>query len=332
MLLLVIACLIKAKMNSYELSDMSIWQCRSDATFGDFFCHNVISCNVLQEELEQKSFALVGFSSDLGVQRNFGRIGAKSAPNIIRRFMSRLAIPYIDSCYDCGNVVVDNNSLLSGQKMLACIVSSIVKSGIVPIVLGGGHETAYGHYLGLMSAIDEDIAILNFDAHFDLRTPGFNDEGNSGTSFRQIYNACQKSERNFNYYCVGIQQRANVKSLYDFAAESKCVFIEAQEFNSNPQTAYNLIEAIIAKHKHVYVTICLDVFHYSFAPGVSAPQPLGINPYQIIGLLHLLRNSRKVRALDIVELNPLFDIDNHTARLAASLVGEFYYPSSSTNN
>ena len=55
------------------------------------------------------------------------------------------------------------------------------------IVIGGGHETAWGHFQGLAHP-NKDIAILNFDAHFDLR-PLINGQlGSSGTPFRQIHN------------------------------------------------------------------------------------------------------------------------------------------------
>lgn len=311
-------------MNHYELTSLNLWQCRSDARFGDYFCHNVSICDVTNDNLQNKDFAILGFASDLGVERNFGRIGASLGPDAIRKCLSRITIPQIKPCYDAGNVVVDrSDSLLGAQMLLAQYVTKIIKSGSTPIVLGGGHETAYGHYLGQLDALNEDIAILNFDAHFDLRTVNEDNEGTSGTPFRQIYNVCKERGRQFNYYCIGIQPHANVNSLYEFARQTRTTYLEAKDVNT--RTLQALIKTILVKHKYVYLTVCLDVFHYSYAPGVSAPQALGISPHIVIEALKQLQLSNQVVSMDIVELNPELDIDNHTARLAANLIAEFYY-------
>ena len=57
---------------------------------------------------------------------------------------------------------------------------------MTPIIFGGGHETAYGHYLGVRKYIGEDasLGIINIDAHFDLRP--YDEQPSSGTMFKQI--------------------------------------------------------------------------------------------------------------------------------------------------
>jgi formiminoglutamase len=60
------------------------------------------------------------------------------------------------------------------QKSLEKAVEKILDFDLFPLVLGGGHEIALGHYNGLLnSKLKEDqnpkIGIINFDAHFDLR-------------------------------------------------------------------------------------------------------------------------------------------------------------------
>ena len=77
----------------------------------------------------------------------------------------------------------------------------------------------------------------------------------------------------------------------------------------------------------LYVTICLDAFPAYLAPGVSAPSALGISPQFVIAILHWLRKSQEKfnyswRLSDVAEMNPLFDIDNRTAKLAARLIFE----------
>ena len=65
---------------------------------------------------------------------------------------------------------------------------------------------------------------------------------------------------------------------------------------------------------------CLDVFDQSFAPGVSAPQAFGLNPWQVWQLIKPIVLSNKIISLDIAELAPPLDIDNRTARLAGEII------------
>ena len=70
----------------------------------------------------------------------------------------------------------------------------------------------------------------------------------------------------------------------------------------------------------LYVSICLDVLPAAVAPGVSAPAGFGMPLAVLESLLKYLKQSGKVRYTDIVELNPKFDIDQRTAKVAARLV------------
>ena len=124
----------------------------------------------------------VGFPSDEGVRRNQGRIGAAGGPEALRRALGSLTDPGVP-LRDAGDVPVGED-LEAGQKRLGAVVAAVLATGDLPIVLGGGHEVAYGSYLGWSSmAGAEHWGVVNLDAHFDLR-----DEpcSTSGTPFRQI--------------------------------------------------------------------------------------------------------------------------------------------------
>jgi len=68
------------------------------------------------------------------------------------------------------------------------------------------------------------------------------------------------------------------------------------------------------------VTIDLDGFSSAYAPGVSASSPMGFSPEVVLESLELIFASKKMISIDIAEMNPKYDIDNRTAKLAASLV------------
>src|SRR5262249_27211962 len=131
---------------------------------------------------------LVGFACDEGVRRNGGRVGAKDGPRAIRKALANMAWHQEHPVYDSGDVLCVGEDLEGAQERLAEAVAALIRAGHRPLVLGGGHETAWGTFCGIMaSQPDQTLAIVNIDAHFDLRSA---DRPNSGTPFRQIADWC----------------------------------------------------------------------------------------------------------------------------------------------
>jgi len=315
---------MRASESLYTPGNIKLWSGRTDAKDYEYFFQIIRFLNLndtSDTQLFKSGYAMLGFMCDEGVKRNFGRLGAKDGPQAFREALARMPIHKDILLYDTGNVICENGDLESAQIELGERVCQILQLGLIPLVIGGGHETAFGHYQGITKCFD-DVAILNFDAHFDLRELVDNDKGSSGTPFRQINNMLKAQNKEFNYYCAGIQPMANTKTLFEYAKKNRVSYLLAEDIKRNP---YDLswIENILNKHKQIYVTICLDVFNAAVAPGVSAPQPLGIDPAYVIEALKSIKKSRCLVSLDIVELAPPYDIFNCTARLAASLF--FHY-------
>ncbi|NBX84261.1 MAG: formimidoylglutamase [Gammaproteobacteria bacterium] len=314
-------------MERYYNPDISkdTWCGRKDANENEYI-YQLIQCKSLNDDESLLSgYGLLGFNSDTGIERNQGRRGAALGPQFFRQCFGKITAPHAIPLFDFGNIQVLNDNLEEAQVCLGEKIHQILKTHIFPIVIGGGHETAWGHYQGIKSHFpNDDIAILNFDAHFDLRPLMPKQLGTSGTPFRQIYHFLNEKEQTFHYYCAGIQPLANTKSLFDFAHQHHVQYQFAHEINTNPLDL-SFIRNIIQKHSKIYVTICLDVFSASIAPGVSAPQALGIQPTFVIEALKIIKQSQKAVSLDIVELSPPLDINNHTAKLAASLVAGYIF-------
>lgn len=274
---------------------------------------------------QKNTFALLGFCCDEGVRRNFGRTGAAEGPDAFRKSFAKLPVhdPTL-TFYDAGDVMCNNGNLEDAQNALAQIVSQLLSHNITPIVIGGGHEVAWGHYQGIEQEIgDTKLGIVNFDAHFDMRQLIDGKLGSSGTPFLQIAYSFEHHKKPFDYNCIGIQKTANINELFQTAQNQNVHTILAEDLHQgNPKIFFHFIDKIIERCGKIYVSICLDVFAAAFAPGVSAVQPLGISPWHMIPLLRRLVNSGKVISYDIVELNPKYDINEQTAKLAANLVHE----------
>jgi formiminoglutamase len=313
-------------MNFYSPPDMlNNWQCRQDAHPDEYIAQIILPLNLIKHHrLPTQAYGILGFASDAGVIKNFGRAGAKEGPNAIR--LSFGSMPYHGQflIHDAGNIEhFKVDELENAQLALAEAIFKLLELQQFPIVLGGGHETAFGHYQGLYQFYQKNIAIINFDAHFDLRAISSSSHpSTSGTPFRQIHQFLQTQHQVFHYYCIGIQPHANSKQLFDYANHNQFEYLLADTIHHAPND-FDLIKKAMAQHDLIYVSICLDVFAAHIAPGVSAPQALGLHAQYVIDALKLLKQSGKVIALDIVELNPNYDIDKHTAKLAANLLMTF---------
>lgn len=73
--------------------------------------------------------------------------------------------------YDAGNILCDEISMEEGQRLLGLVVEKLLEMKMFPIVLGGGHETTFGHFQGQMADLKKenhplDMGIINFDSTF----------------------------------------------------------------------------------------------------------------------------------------------------------------------
>ena len=159
--------------------------------------------------------AIIGFESEEGVRRNKGQLGAAKAPNALRSELAKLPwkFPVSKRLVDVGNIQYMDTDLEKAQQQLGDTIAKALEKKMTPIILGGGHETAYGHYLGVRKSIGEDasLGIINIDAHFDLRS--YDEQPSSGTMFKQILEHDEKS----SYFVVGIQRYGNTQELFDTA-------------------------------------------------------------------------------------------------------------------
>lgn len=313
----------------YQPPKQELWQGRMDSFPGERF-FQIIQCldatKVNRVPLgSQMAFGLVGFCCDAGVRRNLGRPGAAQGPAAFRTALAKQPLSSAAiQIYDLGDIVCHDDDLENAQNSLAELVALLISNNIQPIVIGGGHETAWGHYQGLIKANPTlDVGIINFDAHFDLRPLLECGKGSSGTPFQQIALDCQTRQRNFSYFCLGIQQLANTKSLFATAKELKVNYISAETMHLQPITNYlPLLDQFIRAHQAIYLSICLDVFANCVAPGVSAPQALGLFPWQVIPIIRHIVQTKKMIGFDIVELSPPLDQNGMTAQLAANLAAD----------
>jgi len=325
-----------------------LWQGRTDSedgSSGKRFHHMVklVEQNKASEQ-DACGITLLGFCCDQGVRRNKGRTGAFHGPDLIRQALANSAWHHQSdsgkaALYDAGNIFCHATNLEESQQALAEQIKSALNKNHKVIVLGGGHEIAWGSFQGLAAHLQEanigsskigpKIGIVNFDAHFDLR-PYSKDSlqypSSSGTPFRQIADFCRDQGWAFNYACLGVCRASNTQALFSCADSLKVFYREDNQLASHlMEKRITELTQFIAAVDYLYLTIDLDVFSAGIAPGVSAPAARGLSYETVERLLQPIFKARdnngkaKLLLADLAEYNPEFDIDKQTARLAARL-------------
>lgn len=315
---------MRPNLKNYEPCPSNLWQGRKDSLPNERYFQQVKRVDLTQESLPNniRDTAIIGFCSDEGIKRNEGRVGAFSGPIHLRQQLGKLACQSKQHFLDVGNVLCNDSDLEQAQAQLATIVNYCHTQGAKTLVLGGGHEVAWGHFNGLTKQYPK-LGIINFDAHFDLRPILPNQQGTSGTPFWQIAQHCKAANKPFNYCCLGIQALANTATLFNNAHDFGVSYLTVDQINEiNLVEQYAFLDNFLQNQEAIYLSVCIDVFNEAVAPGVSAPQALGLFPWQAIPLLKYILQTGKVVSIDIAELSPPFDREQQTARLGAMLLAK----------
>ncbi|MBI9064027.1 MAG: formimidoylglutamase [Marinilabiliaceae bacterium] len=319
----------------YKTVGKEIWTGRVDSTedMDAFRWHQIIRSIDLREmealsiDPAKLNVCFLGFCCDEGVIRNLGRPGARKGPRTIRRELANWPVNFLPEAqlYDAGNIVCGDKNLEAAQQELANAVQMILEAGLFPILLGGGHEIALGHFNGIKQHFDatgqlnQAPGIINFDAHLDLRP--FDNGGSSGTMFNQIHSICKAEDRPYSYLCIGPQTYSNTRSLFKRADDMGAKYILAKDIKQEcyPEVLSDLYQ-FINHQEDLYLTLCTDVLNAAHAPGVSAVQPFGLDPEMVLSMMKQIIRTGKVRSIDIAEVSPRFDSDNQTAKLVAVFI------------
>jgi formimidoylglutamase len=274
---------------------------------------------------------LLGLPTDEGIIRNGGRPGASAAPLAIRTALARMspfAGPQFREHIDRLKIVdlgdVTSAPLEEMHDVAQRAIAEMARLNKLVIVLGGGHDITYPCAAGLRDGHIGDIGVINIDAHLDVR-PRNNGLHHSGSSFRLLVEEGVIPGRQLVE--IGIQSFSIAKSHYEWVLEhgGRIVMFEDANEAHLPHAfeEYEFGLTLGDPTSAIYLSFDIDAVRASDAPGVSAPSPTGFLAEEAYELSVAAGLSQHVKVFDIVELNPSFDLDNRTARLAARMIAGF---------
>ena len=236
----------------------------------------------------------------------FGPDVIRDAFNNIEIFMPEFGVDLEQvNIQDLGNLehtVVAQNMI----DMVSKTTSELKDSSNQLIILGGEHSLTYGSYM----SYPKDTGYVVFDAHYDLR------DEYAGTKLSHAAYLRRIIEERGSENIIHVGARAYVKEELEFLTEHNVKTISDSDIRmgNGPKLLQNMTE----KFENLYVSIDLDVLDPAFAPGVGNPEAIGITSRELYDMIVSLRD-KKIKAADIVELNPTFD-NGSTASLAARLM------------
>ncbi|MFQ3198002.1 MAG: arginase [Paraglaciecola sp.] len=238
--------------------------------------------------------------------------GPAKAPEVIRRILTNgslnsatengIELKANPQWTQCGDIAISQESAFVEEIQAGC--SELLSKGIALLSIGGDHSVSYP-ILRAYAEHFEDLNILHIDAHSDLYDSF---KGN------RLSNACPFARIMEEGLCKRLVQ-VGIRTLNVHQREQAAKFgvemIQMKDWDPMQLPTFS---------GPVYISLDIDGLDPAFAPGVSHREPGGLTSREVINMIHHIDNP--VVGADIVEFNPLKDIDDMTAQLAAKLVKE----------
>lgn len=243
--------------------------------------------------------------------------GCADAPEYVRAaYDGRCYNATSESGVDLARSVVDIGDLAPRKTWLASFqdyrarVESLLKEGKTPFCVGGDHAVTVP-IVSALEVLTHPVHVIQVDAHPDLY-PDFEDNPDSHacTAARILEMGHVASVTQLGIRTMNDEQKPQLERHGD-----RLRIYEARELSGELPRLQHIPEGAAT-----YVTVDMDGFDPAFAPGVSHPVPGGLNARQVLSFLQ--RGHWTLVGMDVVEVNPIRDIQSQTAVLAARLLHE----------
>ena len=294
---------------------------------------------------KQQTVTLIGFPMDLGS----GRRGVDMGPSALRiagleRKLEKLGYK-VEDTGDISIEIMERQKLsdpklryldeiLKTSKILAARVEKVLEQNKFPLCLGGDHSMALGSIAGIASHCKKNklnLGVIWIDAHADMNTDSTTPSGNihgmplaasmglGNSKLVDFYGFAPKLKPE-NCVVIGARsidtlERVNIKKLglnvYTMSDVDKLGI-------------HRIISRVLKQFKekvdHIHVSFDVDSIDPNFAPGVGTPVPGGLNYRETHLLMESIAECGCMSSLEVAEVNPILDLHNSSALLAADLI------------
>jgi agmatinase len=210
--------------------------------------------------------------------------------------------------FDCGDLELTFGDIDGSIKLIADSAGEILNDNKFPVFIGGEHLISVPVIRKVYEKYGEDLIVLHFDAHADLRQDYLGNKNSHASAIQRLIDFMPGK----NIYQFGI--RSGTRDEFEFAEKNTNMY-KFEVFEPLKKVISSL------KGKPVYVTLDIDVLDPAYANGTGTPEPGGISSRELINALGLLESLNLV-GFDLVEVSPPYDMSDRTALLAAEVIRE----------
>ncbi|RKS53571.1 formiminoglutamase [Gillisia mitskevichiae] len=285
-------------------------------------------------------YVLFGIPEDIGIRGNSGKAGAAAAwkcclnslLNIQANQYTKPEKLILLGEVECGeamnkasnidpadpNYYLKLGDLISKiDDVVSLIVAKIVSAGKTPIIIGGGHNNAFGNIKGASEALKRPLNILNIDAHTDLRKTNFRHSGNG-------FSYARKEKYLGKYRIFGLHQNYTPEYIFN-------------EMNQSANDGYRLFEHLILMPSEKIVQSFREemefVSHDNFGLELdcdaikgfpsSAQTPSGFAINMIRNFIRIASEEEHVKYLHICEAAPTLETENKVGKALSYFITDF---------
>ena len=270
-----------------------------------------------KSDLENSKYVVFGAPHDM---TTCYRPGTRFGPPAIRESSLNIETYSYFSQRDMSEVRIHDigDAFLTGTHMnrlsqIESIIKEINHWGKKPIMLGGEHSIT----IPVRETFNKDVLFVIFDAHADLREQYLDDPYSHACMTKRLLDKVNTDQ----ILQVGI--RGQSLEEIEFVKENKdLIQLRSYDINKNGfDWTINKFKDKIDQFDKIYISVDIDGYDPSFAPGTGTPEAMGLDPFLVFSLIHLIPND-KIVGLDLNEVSPPYDPSGITSVLAAKTIYE----------
>ena len=198
---------------------------------------------------------------------------------------------------NCGRVPPARPSHPAAGPHILCLNRSrITKQNKIPVILGGEHSITFGAVNGIFKGLDfkknEEIGIIQIDAHADLREK-YENQVHSHASVMYLLSTSKYKIAQFGVRALS-NEEVNNRNIFDI------LYFDVEDIRNNKDLR-------LPKNfpHNIYVTFDVDGLDPSIMPATGTPVPDGLGFNESLQLIKNLIKGRKVIGFDVVEFAPI---------------------------
>lgn len=211
---------------------------------------------------------------------------------------------------DCGDADILHGDVEYSFNSIEWAVRKILKAGVIPAVIGGDHSITIPVGRALES-LGESVTVVQFDAHLDWTDHVGPQRLGNGSPMRRLSEMAHIDKIvQIGLRGIGSSRRQDFEDAEAYGA----VLIPSKEVH---RIGPDGVVAKIPKAKKYFISIDIDGYDISIAPGVGSPSPGGLYYDEVLDMLAGLCSIGEIVGFDLVEVAPQYDPANVTCRVAA---------------